>query len=210
MEELQSTEILDREILEDARKKAYRILKAADETVKAASGVWEKKIGETLEALNKKYAEQRKLAAAELMARLPMDKRRAKAEKVESLLRQAVEAWYSGLGRDKVLAILKTELETRLAECAEFFDSDEQGRAFIHKLERAEAQAILKAVLPGKACLVEEASALSPYPEIILDNRLVRISASIQKTVDFLLREKRAELIESLLGTAALNMEEAF
>ena len=33
MEELQSTDILDREILEDARKKAYRILKTAAETV---------------------------------------------------------------------------------------------------------------------------------------------------------------------------------
>ncbi|MDR0584992.1 MAG: hypothetical protein LBG57_11695 [Treponema sp.] len=208
MEELQSTEILDREILEDARKKAYRILKAADETVKAASGVWEKKIGETLEALNEKYAEQRKLAAAEILARLPMDRRRAKAEKIESLLRQAVETWYEGLGRDKVLSILKTELEVRLAECAEFFDSDERVRVLIHKIERAEAGTILKAVLPGKDCVIEETPALSPYPEIILDNRLVRISASIHKTVDFLLREKRAELIESLLGTAALNMEE--
>ncbi|MDR2433464.1 MAG: ATPase [Treponema sp.] len=208
MEELQSTEILDREILEDARKKAYRILKAADETIKAASGVWEKKTGETLEALSAKYAERRKLAAAEILARLPMDKRRAKAEKIESLLHQAVQAWYAGLDRDKVLAILKTELKKRLAECSEFFDTGEQVRALVHKLERAEAQAILQAVLPGKTCVIEESPAISLYPEIILDNRLVRISASIHKTVDFLLREKRAELIGSLLGTAAFNMEE--
>ncbi|MDR1574437.1 MAG: hypothetical protein LBS37_00395 [Treponema sp.] len=208
MEELQSTEILDREILEDARKKAYRILKAADETVKAASGVWEKKSGETLKALSAKYAERRDLTAAEIMARLPMDKRRAKAEKIENLLRQAVQAWYAGLGCDKVFAILKTELEKRLAECTEFFDTGEQVRALVHKLECAEAQAILQAVLPGKTCVIEESPTISSYPEIILDSRSVRISASIHKTVDFLLREKRAELVGSLLGTAALNMEE--
>lgn len=209
MEELQSTEILDREIMEDARKKAYRILKTAEVTIKTNAGIWEKKIGETLEELNTKYTEQRESAVSEIMARLPMDKRRAKAEKIENLLRSAVEAWYAGLSRDKILFILKQELEKRLVECEEFSNAGKPARALIHELDRAEAEAILKAVLPGKTCLIEESSAVYPYPEIILDNGLVRICASIHKTVDFFLREKRAELIASLLGTTVLSGFEA-
>jgi hypothetical protein len=42
MEELQSTEALDREILEDARKKAFKILKGADETLASSKTAWEK------------------------------------------------------------------------------------------------------------------------------------------------------------------------
>jgi hypothetical protein len=41
VEELQSTEALDREILEDARKKAFKILKGADESAASSKKSWE-------------------------------------------------------------------------------------------------------------------------------------------------------------------------
>jgi hypothetical protein len=87
MEELQSTEALDREILEDARKKAHRILKTADDTIKAKSTEWEKNTAAALGELEKKYAAQGKIAASEIMAFLPMDKHRLRATKIEELLR---------------------------------------------------------------------------------------------------------------------------
>jgi hypothetical protein len=205
MEELQTTEILDREILEDARKKAYRILKTADETVKAKAGEWEKKTAVTVDELRQKYDAQRRLAAAEIMARLPMDKRRARAEKIEGLFRQAVDAWYAGLDRGQVLEILRHELTKRLAECEEFSAGPEQPRALVHKLEKAEAESILRAALAGNSCSVEEAPSAVPYPELILENGQVRITASIQKTVDFFLHEKRAELVTALLGESAVD-----
>ena len=204
MEELQSTEILDREILEDARKKAYRILKTADETVKTKAGEWEKKIAATVADLKKKYDEQRRIASEEIMARLPMDKRRAKAEKIEGLLRQAVDAWYAALDRGRIRELLKYELSERLAEFDEFCTAG-QFRALVHKLDRKEAESILKTALPGKSCRIEEAPSAVLYPEIILENDQVRITASIQKTVDFFLHENRAELVTVLLGEAALG-----
>ena len=54
MEELQSTEILEREILEDARKKAMRILKTADDTIRAKTAEWEKKTADAVAELEKK------------------------------------------------------------------------------------------------------------------------------------------------------------
>ena len=215
MEELQSTKNLEREILEDARKKAHRILKTAEGMVKTKTAEWDRKTTEALEELEKKFAEQRKFAEAEIMAVLPMDKRRAKTEKIESLLRRAVETWYSGLSRGQVLGFLKKELEKRLAVCGGFGGTG--CRAVIHKLTRDEAESILREVLPGgaangTACPIEEArsasSAAAAYPEFILENNDVRICASLSATADFFLNEKRAELVEALLGPQVMSSEQ--
>jgi len=199
MEELQSTEILDREILEDARKKAHRILKSAEDTIKAKSADWEQKLGATLSELEQKYAQQSELAIDEIMAHLPIDKHRVKAKKVEEALYSAVETWYAGLSRDRVLNLLKGELAQRIAAGSIAGEIHAQ----IHRIERKEAEVILQAVLPGKSCVIEEIQSASAYPEIILETPEARIYASINKTVEFLLSEKRAELVEALLG----NME---
>ena len=209
MEELKSTENLEREILEDARKKAHRILKTADETIKNKSAEWEKKTAAALEELNKKFAEQGRFASDEVMAVLPIEKRRAKAEKVESLLRSAVEAWYAGLSRERVLGFLKKELIKRLAVCAGLSGGaglpggNGQCRAVISGLTKAEAESVLKKVF-SVPCQIEEIQSATAYPEFILENNDVRIYASVWKTVDFFLREKRAELVEALLGEGPL------
>ncbi|MDR1319034.1 MAG: ATPase, partial [Treponema sp.] len=208
MEELQSTEVLDREILEDARRKAYRILKTSDETLKANAAAWEKKARDAVDELKRKYAERQKLAAAEIMARLPMDLRRAKAERIEELLREAEENWYKALSREKVLAILKKELSRRLRECPEFAEAEEAGekpRVFIRCLAEAEAEALLEEVLPGRAFRVEErpAGPGASRPGIVLESRAVRITASVDMAVDAFFHEKRAEVAAALLGQDA-------
>jgi len=203
MEELQSTEILDREILEDARKKAHRILKTADDTIKVKSAEWEDKLNASLADLKQKYAQQGKFAADEIMARLPIDKRRTKAKKIEDLLRSSAETWYGGLSPEYVIDLLKKELGKRVA-ATEKFSADGGIRAQIHQIKRTEAQAVLQAALPGKTCTIEEIHSSSAYPEIILETPQARIYASIGKIVDFLLGEKRAELVEALLGKEIL------
>ncbi len=96
---------------------------------------------------------------------------------------------------------MQTELSKRLASCGGFSASTGI-TASIHKVEKAEAETILKAILPGKACTVETIQSTAAYPAIILENNEVRIYASIGKTVDFILGEKREELITALLGGA--------
>ncbi|MDR0456541.1 MAG: ATPase [Treponema sp.] len=203
MEELQSTELLDREILEDARKKAHRILKTAEDTIKAKSAEWDSNLSVNLAELEQKYVQQGKFAVDEIMARLPIDKRRTKAKKIEALLRSAAETWYGGLSRGRVLDLLTKELKKRLA-VNDKFTADSEIHAQIHQIGRTEAQTMLQAVLPGKSCIIEETRSASAYPAIILETPQARIYASIGKTVDFLLGEKRAELVESLLGKEAL------
>jgi vacuolar-type H+-ATPase subunit E/Vma4 len=201
MEELQSTDNLDKEILEDARKKAHKILKAADDTIKTKTAEWEKKLTATLGELEEKYTKNSKSITEEIMAVLPIDKKRARARKIEELLHLAVENWYSRLNRKRVLEFLQSELSKRLASCGGFSSSDGIN-AYIHKIEKPEAEAILKAVLPGKTCNIEKTQSTSAYPHIILENREIRIYASVGKAVEFILGEKREELIAALLGDA--------
>ena len=207
MEELQSTEILDREILEDARKKAARILKTADETIHAQTAEWEKKTAESINELNKKFNEQKESEAEKVMARLPIDKLRAKVEKIESLLQSAVEDWYKSLSRARIIELLTGELAKRIALCDEF--SPDKGskkssakavqmRAIYCGLNQTEAETALK--IAGGSCVIEEETSALHYPSIVLETEDVRIIASIQKMIDFYLQEKRAELVEALVG----------
>ena len=206
MEELQSTDILDREILEDARKKAMRTLKTADDTIRAQTADWEKKTTESINDLEKKYIEQRELAAEKVMARLPIDKRRAKVEKIENLLHSAVEFWYKSLSRQRILELLTGELAKRIALCEKFSPdrlNSGQKRALYCGLDHKEAETALE-IVKG-ACTLEENSAVHIYPSIILETGNVRIIASIQNTVDFFLQEKREELVEALVGRAFME-----
>ncbi|MDR2159576.1 MAG: ATPase [Treponema sp.] len=200
MEELQSTEVLDREILEDARKKAFRILKSADDTVRANTASWDRKMEERLAELDRRYRERRERAAAGIMARLPLDKRRIKSGKMEALLGAAAAAWYGGLKRSQVLAILEDELAKRLEACPEFA-GDGACRAVLRHVEREEAAALIGRVLPGLEYAVEaEREGNDPYPGMTLVSSSIRIIASIGMVIDVLLHEKRAELLRALIG----------
>jgi len=206
MEELQSTEILDREILEDARKKAQRILRAADDAIKAKEAERERNIQAALGELEEKYLRQNAAAAKEIMAVLPIDKRRAQAGKIEELLGLAVESWYSKLSRSRVLEIVRRELERRLAACESFGGGggNDGIRASVHKIETAEAESLLRGAFPGREFKIEKGVSASAYPEITVEAEGVRIRASIGNAVNFILGEKRSELIEALFGKEGL------
>ncbi|MDR1024994.1 MAG: ATPase [Treponema sp.] len=158
MEELQSTEVLDREILEDARRKAFRILKSADDTVKSNAFTWEKKTEKAVADLKGRFEERRDKSSEEIMARLPLDKRRAESEKIERLVSEALDLWYKTQSRERILGLLEAELRRRLADCPEFGSaapaalaagaSPRRIKAMFYKLGREEGEALLAKVLP--------------------------------------------------------------
>ncbi|MCL2138088.1 MAG: hypothetical protein FWH41_00985 [Treponema sp.] len=201
MEELQSTEVLDREILEDARKKALRVLKTADENIKTKKTEWEKETADILDELRKKHSRQCDAVTAETQAYFPIDKNRIKTKKTEEYLDNAVKAWYARLKRSQILALLQKELEERMNLC----QPSGEMRVFIHKIEKDEAESILKKILPGGIFKIEKINSDAVYPEITVDTSKVRIIASIDKTIRFFLDEKRSELVTALLGEQILK-----
>ena len=197
MEELQGTEKLYREILEDARKKAQKILKAADETIKKKNAEWEKKTTDSIAELESRYRQQGKSYAEKIMAFLPIDKQREKVKKTEEFLKEAVNAWYSGLNRKQIRNILQKKLAKRLEKC----DISGPIQVYFQKIDPKEAKSILKAVLPEKNIKLKEVHSDAALPEVIIDLKNARVISSIDKTVAFFLDIKREELVEALLGS---------
>jgi vacuolar-type H+-ATPase subunit H len=198
MEELQSTEALDREILEDARKKAFKILKNADESVSASKTALEKKLQNATEKARKSYAEKAETARREIMARLPMDKRRIRSEAINSFLGSAIEHFLGTLDRPSLLRILEKELALRA-------DSSLSGMGEFRyrSLSAAECSALGSAAFPGLSFSYMEDSLPTiggAFPALMIDFPQLKITASADKAAETLLLDKRVELASALLG----------
>ncbi|MDR1128382.1 MAG: ATPase [Treponema sp.] len=212
MEELQSTEVLDREILEDARRKAQRILKTADEEAAASEKVWEKKTGKAMAELKQRFDERLETGRAEIMARLPLDRRRLALERIDRLLREAAASYLKGLGREKLLGILARDLGERAGETGEAKGAAGDKAAFraaYRFLSPDEAESLVKKAFPKKTFTLKEGDAAyiraGSFPGIVADFGTVRISVSADAAVETLLSEKRGELAAALLGEEALD-----
>lgn len=206
MEELQSTDALDREILEDARKKAFKILKNADETVSASKTALGKKLQTATDKARKNYAEKTETARREIMARLPMDKRRIRSEAINSFLSKAIEYFLGTLDRPALLRILEKELVLRAGEFSSLSGKDAPsvtGDFRYRSLSAAECSALGSAAFPGMAFRYIEDSlpAINGiFPALVIDLPQLRITASADKAAETLLLDKRAELASALLG----------
>lgn len=199
MEELQSTEALDREILEDARKKAFKILKTAGETEAASQAAWDRKLEKTLAEAGENYRRREDRERREIMARLPLDERRIRSEKIEHFLSGAMDDFLRSLDRGKILSVLEKELSARLAAC------DAQGPCVFRYrgLEPDELAALVKKLPdPGRVSLTEDPlyAAAGSLPAAALDFPDLRISFSVDAAAGSLLSDSRAELAAALLG----------
>ncbi len=111
MEELRSTEILDREIHEDARRKAEKILKAAESDCKEI----ELKAAENFEktSKSKRLEYENALSSYKLDsdASVPLEKQRRLISFVDSSVREALDSWFAAADTKKKLAALRLLLE---------------------------------------------------------------------------------------------------
>jgi len=217
MEELLSTEVLDREILEDARKKAHKILKTADENQAAQVRDWEKKTRDAVNSIQKAYAERTERIEKEILARLPLDKRRLRSETSESFLKNAIDNFLRSLDREKLLAILEGELSQRIDSCAgvegsrEFYYSGMNAEEAHGILERILAASGRKDSPDGNWEFKEEPQAGSSgphdhtFPSVVIHTQVLKVSASVEDAAEAMMKEKRAELASALLGEGVLN-----
>jgi len=213
MEELRTTEVLGNEILEDARKKAHKILKTSDDTLAVQNRDWERKTKRSLDSIRKTFAERTKKTNEEIQARLPLDKRRLRSETTESFLVKAINDFLRTLSREKLLIVLERELRVRLKACAVDLA---RHRAIVRYsgLSPDEAKAVLEKV---SRALEETDFLVSPdweyradsvvreFPLIFIETKTFRIIASVKSAAKALLRDKRGELAAALLGEGVLN-----
>ncbi|MDR1565813.1 MAG: ATPase [Treponema sp.] len=200
MEELRSTEVLDREILEDARKKAFKILKTADDTVRSQAQRWEKKTRKAVADIRGIYARRVEKVKEEILARLPLDKRRLRSETAEHFLLEAMENFLATLSRKQLLSVLDREFTERLADCPGL---ESKAVLLYSGMTGEEAGGIVKN--REWELRHDESPGRSKFPALVLNAPSVRVIASVEKAAMELLEDKRAELAACLLSQGVLN-----
>jgi len=200
MEELRSTEALDREILEDARKKADRLLRSAESTKSALDETWQKKTKDDISVLEHKHERRSAAQRKETLARLPLDKRRARAERADRLLQEAMHGYLFSLPRKDLLTVMGRELKQR----AKLLPPTNV-RVRASGLSKTELEALFNSCLDKVSWTLEDLQADGELPELSAESGPVRVRIGIEEVAQELLAEHRSELAVSLLGEETAN-----
>ena len=207
MEELLSTEVLDREILEDARKKAFKILKSADDSMLSLSGKWEKKTRQAIEDIRAKHEKRIQAEREEIHAKGPLDKRRLRLEISEKFLRDAMDRFLVNLTREEILLILERGLRECLDACADVDFSAEDPRIIYQNMNEDEVRGVFKKLNRdiNSWKISADKKPVSSFPVLAVNTTGIRISISAENAAMQMLKDYRAELAAALLGGGALN-----
>lgn len=206
MQELRSTDILDNEILTDARKKAERILQKADEE----SEDLVKKLSDDIfkAKLQKENFFSKKLDAYEedQKSLIPLEKKRFEVSFIQNALTSEIKNYLTSLSEEKRLEIVTKKIDFHV------FSPDVNFKAFVYGFDLQEAKNIISKQL-GKNLLscektvfnkivLEESYGLTKPQGIILESedKSIRIRLSLSEVCGQLMNEKRKELANALFG----------
>lgn len=201
MEELRSTDALDREILEDARRKAEKALRAADQTALEVSASWDKKLAGDIAALERKHAQRIAALRTETFARFPLDQRRVRVQRAEKLLSESMDEFLRSLPRQRKLAVLERELFSRSPELS----GDGELAVRAEGLKEAEARAVLARALGDCAFSLQCVPGDDEKPSLVAERGRTSVRCGIARLGEDLLRENRAGLASALLGPEVVN-----
>jgi len=110
MEEVRNSENLKKEILEDARKKAERILKNAEKLADGIRDEWDRKTALDLAEIEKDYSARASYLERETMAALPLEKRRIRQNFFTEKFEESLADFASRLDEAEATAAFKKKL----------------------------------------------------------------------------------------------------
>ena len=205
MQELRSTDILDKEIEADARRKAEAILKRADKECEEIIASVQNKIDVARQEKQEFYSKKLDAFEKDLTASGPLEKQRFQVSFIQQQIIEAI---------NKYLAELKEE--DRLALVTERFDfsvcKDKKINAYVYGFDFDGAQKILKEKLGsalvsckktdfGKT-MIEEELGLENNQGIILEaeDKSMRARLTLVQVLGGILDNYRQELSDALFG----------
>jgi V/A-type H+/Na+-transporting ATPase subunit E len=144
MEEIRTTEVLDREILEDARKKADRVLKNSGVDIEAIHAEWKVKTDGSVAELERRHADKLATFARNLDDSLPLEKKRKRIAFLDGRLGRALAGYFSHLDQARLEALLSRSL----SRAAEVFSGRDVIVEYSGIDEKAAAR-IVRTALPG-------------------------------------------------------------
>ena len=206
MEELRSTEVLDKEIETDARKKAERILAKADSDGKALVADVARRVETLKEEKTAEYQKKTESYQADRDAVVPLEKERFLVSFMESAIVKAIDSYLDALGEEKRIALAVRRWNAYKAVVA-----SQKVNALVFGFDAARAEAALKkAGVPLVSCTSvayeksgdEGIDGLTFKEGIILEteDKMIRCRLTLSQIVGELETEHRAELAKALFG----------
>lgn len=207
MQELRSSEILDKEILSDAQRKIEHILaNAEEECQKLLSGVGQK-VADSKKEKESFYEKKLMTQKKNLDAALPLEEQRFKVSFIQTSVIDAVNNYLSSLSEEQRIKMLIQN---------QHFNFDRKINAYIYGFSVDSVKKILSKELGSNlgTCsktefgkiVIEKDIGLSKNEGIILEaeDKSLRVHLTLVEKISQILDKNRAELSETLFGAGKL------
>lgn len=204
MEELRSTEILDKEIQEDARRKAERILKDADDECAKMMADVDDRIKSGRDARKSSYDEKLAAKRRDSEAAIPLEKQRFLISFENSAVHDACTAYLAALKPAQKLELIEKLLEQKKAVLKDRkYNAQVCGFdiSAVKKLLEKElgAKAILSCVQADENC-IKDAGGSFEGCMLESDDRAVKCRLTVSEIIDGIADTKREELVTTLFA----------
>ena len=203
MEELRSTDILDKEIQFDARKKAEKILKKADSDCAEILASVNVNIDKARTEKENFFSAKLEAYEKDQKASIPLEKQRFEVSFIQSAVLSKISKYISGLPEEKCIEVAAKSFD---------FNTDKKMNAYVYGFKLDDAKKFLTKKL-GKNLLdcqetifrkmaLEEDYGLDMPKGIILESedKTFRCRLTLSEVIGQLLDKNRAELSEALFG----------
>ncbi len=203
MQELRSSEILDKEILSDAQRKIEHILaNANEECEKLLSGV-EQRVSDAKKEKESFYERKLMVQKKNLDASLPLEEQRFKVSFIQDSVIGAVNNYLSSLSEEQRIKMLIQN---------QHFNFDKKINAYIYGFNLEAVKKILSKELGSNLgnckktefgkIVIEKDIGLSKNEGIILEaeDKSLRVHLTLVEKISHILDKNRAELSEALFG----------
>jgi len=111
MEELRSTAILDREIQDDSRRKAEKILKTCESECRQITDSVSDRIALIQAQKEAEYGKRLSLYTKDSESAIPLEKQRRLVNFIDNSVKDALDKWIEEIGKVKRLSLLEKLLE---------------------------------------------------------------------------------------------------
>lgn len=205
MQELRSTEILDKEIRAEAQRKADKILKNADaECEKILSSV-DERVAEAKKEKELFYEKKLSILENDQAASIPLEKQRFEVSFIQDSLAKQMNEYLASLSEEKRIDLILNQFNLELLK-------DKKLNAFVYGFDLGFAKKVLDKKFGSNLLkcektefgkiVTEEDCSLENKAGIILESedKLYRCRLSLSEVVNNLFNKYRAELSDALFN----------
>lgn len=205
MQELRSTDILDKEIQADARKKAERMLAKTDSECEKLLASVESDIEKAAREKQQFFAHKLEAFEKDRMAVVPLEKERFKVSFIQNAVIQNINKYLEGLSEEKRLALVARDFDSGVK-------TELSLNAYVYGFSLSAAKKFLTDKIGSKllsvketkfgAVILEEDIGLAKPEGIILESedKNFRCRLTLNEVIEKLLDTNRADLSATLFG----------